>query len=150
MRCGSACGQGLRTQCSMWMHFLWVHYNWLQTKWRRLRRAIISMFYYPQSHLAQTLTLWQNHCDEISDKITLTKPSFCSQFVRCLFVAAVDLARFFVICAISTLRPALGFLGASYKFPNSSGGLGPLGFYCSLLFSLYCMCRVYEYIHMVR
>ena len=49
------------------------------TDW--LRRAIISMFYYPQSHLAQTLTLWQNHCDEISDQITMTKPCFRGQLV---------------------------------------------------------------------
>ena len=30
-----------------------------------LRRAIIKIFYYPQSHLAQPLTLWQNYCDKL-------------------------------------------------------------------------------------
>ena len=47
----------------------------------KLRRAIISIFYYPYSHLAQILTLRQNHCDEISDQITVTKLLVCDQFV---------------------------------------------------------------------
>ena len=50
-------------------------------------RAIISIFYYPQSHLVQTLTLWRNHCEEISDQITVTKPLVLGQFVRGQFVA---------------------------------------------------------------
>ena len=33
-------------------------------------KAIIKIFYYPQSHLAQILTLRQSHCDEI----IVTKP----------------------------------------------------------------------------
>ena len=33
-------------------------------------------FYYPQSHLAQTLTLRRNHCDEINDKI-IASQSVC-------------------------------------------------------------------------
>ena len=50
------------------------------TDW--LRRAIIKIFYYPQSHLAQTLTLWRNHCDEISDKTTVTQSLVCGKFVH--------------------------------------------------------------------
>ena len=45
------------------------------------RRAITKTFYCPQSHLAQTFSLWQNHRDKISDKITVTKPLICGQFV---------------------------------------------------------------------
>ena len=46
-----------------------------------LRRAILNILYYPQSHLAQTLPLWQNHCNKISDKIAVMKPLVCGQFV---------------------------------------------------------------------
>ena len=34
-----------------------------------LSRAILKIFYYPQSHLAQTLTLRRYHYDEINDEI---------------------------------------------------------------------------------
>ena len=46
-----------------------------------LSRAILKLFYYPQSHLAQTLTLSPNHDDEISDEIIVTKPLVRGQFV---------------------------------------------------------------------
>ena len=45
-----------------------------------MRRAMLKIFYYPQSHLAQTLTLWRNHCNE-----AVGLRSVCSR--------SVDLAR---------------------------------------------------------
>ena len=80
-----------------------VHNSWLvltdrePTEPNWLKRAVIEIFYYPQSHLVLTLTLWQNDYDELGDEITVTKPLVCGQFGRGQFAEvslswSVDLA----------------------------------------------------------
>ena len=78
----------------------WPRTNWPRSKWHRLaENGKAKIFCYPKSHLAQTLTLWRNHLDEISDKITEMEPSVRGQFVRGQFVAVSWLgSSFFYYC----------------------------------------------------
>ena len=82
-----------------------------------LRRAITKMFYYPQSHLAQTLTLRRNHCDktvgsqlvdlargivEFSSLSAKVKWPLAWQFPFILFKYSCAISRFFRYIGTST------------------------------------------------